>query len=110
VPCSSFRLRRASLSAWSVNPASKAPEPTSPGPSYGRSNYYKSRLGDPRRGGRSKNAFHILLGLARPASQESVLPILLIRETELYPVPNTTSDWLDSFRRDLRPGVLPRKK
>ena len=63
----------------------------------------------PRRGGKSKNAFQILLGLARPASQEKCDAHLLIGETEVYRVANTMSDLLDPFRRDLRPTVFPAK-
>jgi hypothetical protein len=61
----------------------------------------------PRRGGRSKNAFQILPGLARPASQEKRDAHLLIGQTEVYRIANTTSDLFEPFRRDLRPGVFP---
>ena len=61
----------------------------------------------PRRGGKSKNAFQILLGLARSASREKRGAHLLIGETEVCRVANAMSDLLDPFRRDLRPTVFP---
>jgi hypothetical protein len=60
-----------------------------------------------RRGGKSKNAFQILLGLTRFAAREKRDAHLVIGETELYRVANTTTDLLDPFRRDLRRTVLP---
>src|ERR1700761_3897763 len=54
----------------------------------------------PRRGGKSKNALQILLGLARPASQEKRDAHLLIGQTEEWRVADTMSDLLDPFRRD----------
>src|ERR1700720_2071793 len=66
--------------------------------------------GIPRRGGNSKNAFQILLGLATTASQEKRVGHLLIGETEVYRVANTMSDLLDPFRRDLRPAVFPARE
>src|ERR1700754_2371055 len=60
----------------------------------------------PRRGGKSKNPFQILLGLARSASRETRGADLLIGEAEVYRVANTMSDLLDPFRRDLRPAVF----
>jgi hypothetical protein len=57
----------------------------------------------PRRGGKSKNAFQILLGLTRSASREKRVGHLLIGQTEVYRVANTMSNLLDPFRSDLRP-------
>src|ERR1700732_4555919 len=49
----------------------------------------------PRRGGRSKNAFQILLGLARSAAREKRGAHLLIGEAEVYRVAKTMSNLLD---------------
>jgi hypothetical protein len=63
-----------------------------------------------RRRGKSKNTFKILLGLAKPASQEKRGAHLQIRQAEVYRVASTMSDLLDPFRRDLRPAVLAAKE
>src|ERR1700726_1961031 len=63
----------------------------------------------PRRGGKSKNAFPILLGFARSASRETRGANLLIGGAEVYRVAKPMSDLPDPFRRDLRPAVFPAK-
>jgi hypothetical protein len=61
----------------------------------------------PRRGGKSKNAFKILLRLARFAAREKCEAHLPIGDTKVYRVINTMSNLLDPFRRDPRPTVFP---
>jgi hypothetical protein len=58
---------------------------------------------------RSKNAFQILLGLAKSAAREKSGARLPIGDTKAYRVINTSSDLLDPFRRDQPPTVFPAK-
>src|SRR6201991_3707600 len=57
----------------------------------------------PRRGGGSKNAFKILLGLARSAARETRGAQFPIGGKEAYWVVNTMGNLFDPFRRDPRP-------
>src|SRR5258708_8844841 len=62
-----------------------------------------------RRGGKWKNRFKILLGLARFAARQKCEAHLPIGDTKVYRVINTMRDLLEPLRRDPRPGVFPAK-